>query len=763
MHRSSLAALLLIGACIAPLAATAQTAPQPANSPSAGGGFDVDEAPAAQSQENAPIFYKFVEVGANTQDNGSAMFGRYNGMPDSGTHPTLSAHVAGGDAWDSGKTFFYDLTVDNLTNDSKKLFPGSSISLKFGHRGQWNAGVFFDNISYLQSTTFQTAYNGDGTLAIGTPGGIILTGLALANPPSATATAVSNNAAAILVTRRVGTQRNTVGLSFLDQFMPNWVFSTAYSHEHKTGTKENSALQGSGTGLNSTSGSFTYFAEPVDYDTDKFNAVLAYTTPDLQVRLTYVLSNFKDNKTDIVLIDPFANTNIIAVPRSATYATPPSNWSHQLNAQVGYSLPLQSRISATLGYGMSFQNMTFAPESTNPSVAIPTGIGTSFDGKMRTFFGAFTFTSHPINKLDFKVNYTIDDRDNRSPAYSYKYLLNDTASFGAVTQNAPYSYQYQKASGEVGYRFLPETRATVGYTYEKRWRNYSAVSQNLTDTVFAHINSQIRPELMFTFGVSHEDRKSSLYNGAYAWSVLGDNQSSQVDANGMKHYLEAPRKRFAYNAELSWTPCDTLSASLSGNAYDEKYQDTLYGLTRSRGSVFNGDVNYQPIKTLEAHAFYTFEKTFYQLQDRVTPGGGGAIFYWGLGTPNVVRTYGASAKWQVTKKLSLNGEATYQHGTTAFNEVGNPSGSLGSSPWNYNVVALPSNQTTITNLSLTADYQLQPTSVVSLGWLYQHLKSIDYLNDQTATSPYYANELIGADGTPRYSVNVFRVAYRAKF
>ncbi|PMU97579.1 MtrB/PioB family outer membrane beta-barrel protein, partial [Pseudomonas sp. GP01-A4] len=92
--------------------------------------------------------------------------------------PTLIAHVAGGDAWDSGKTFFYDLTVDNLTNDSKKLFPGSSISLKFGHRGQWNAGVFFDNISYLQSTTFQTAYNGDGTLAIGTPGGIILTGLA---------------------------------------------------------------------------------------------------------------------------------------------------------------------------------------------------------------------------------------------------------------------------------------------------------------------------------------------------------------------------------------------------------------------------------------------------------------------------------------------------------------------------------------------------------------------------------------------------------
>jgi len=77
--------------------------------------------------------------------------------------------------------------------------------------------------------------------------------------------------------------------------------------------------------------------------------------------------------------------------------------------------------------------------------------------------------------------------------------------------------------------------------------------------------------------------------------------------------------------------------------------------------------------------------------------------------------------------------------------------------------SLPSNDTKTTNVNLTVDYQLQANSVVSLGWLYQHLSSVDYLNDQTATSRYYANELIGADGTPRYNVNVIRVAYRAKF
>ena len=758
MHRSSLAALLLIGACLAPLAATAQTAPPPAS-----GGFDVDEAPAAQAQANAPIFYNFVETGANTQDNSSALFGRYNGMSDAGVHPTLSAHVGGGDAWDSGKTFFYDLKVDNLTNNHNRLFPDSSATLKIGERGKWNASVSYDNITYLQSTSFHTAYNSDGSLAQGAAGGISLTGLTLANPTSATAANVSNAAATILTTQRVGTQRNKVGLSFFDQFLPDWTFSTAYSHEHKSGTKENSLLQGAGTGLNSASGDFVYFPEVVDYDTDRFNAVVAYTTPDLQVRLTYALSNFKDNRTDMVLADPFNANGIISVPKSATYATPASNWSHQLNAQLGYSLPLQSRVNLTLGYGMSFQNATFAPESTNPSVVVPSGIGTSFDGKMHTFFGAFTFTSQPINKLDLRLNYTIDDRDNQSPRLTYHYLLNDTASYGAITQNAPYSYQYQKASAEIGYRLLPETRASVGYTYEKRWRNYSAVNQNLTDIVYGHINSQIRPDVTFTLGASSDDRHSSLYNGAYAWSVLGDNQSNQVDANGMKHYLEAPRRRNTYNGELAWTPNAKLSLSASGNYFDEKYGQTLYGLTRSHGGFADGDINFEPTKTLATHAFYTYQETFYLLQDRVTPGGGGAPFYWSLGTPNIVHTYGASVKWRATPKLTLNAETSYQHGATAYNEVGNASGSLGSSPWNFHVVTLPSNHTMMTNLNLTLDYQLQPGAMVSLGWLYQYLKSLDYLNDQTATSPYYANELIGADGSPRYSVNVIRVAYRAKF
>ncbi len=92
-----------------------------------------------------------------------------------------------------------------------------------------------------------------------------------------------------------------------------------------------------------------------------------------------------------------------------------------------------------------------------------------------------------------------------------------------------------------------------------------------------------------------------------------------------------------------------------------------------------------------------------------------------------------------------------------------PSGSLGSSPWNFNVVPLPSNRTVINSLSLQAQYQWDPTTSIVLGYQYEQLDSLDYVNDQTATSPFYANAILGADGSPNYEVSIGTVAYRVKF
>jgi hypothetical protein len=62
-----------------------------------------------------------------------------------------------------------------------------------------------------------------------------------------------------------------------------------------------------------------------------------------------------------------------------------------------------------------------------------------------------------------------------------------------------------------------------------------------------------------------------------------------------------------------------------------------------------------------------------------------------------------------------------------------------------------------------AEYELSESASLLLNYLYESLDNVDYLNVQPATSPFYANEVLGADGDPSYGVHVGAVAFRMKF
>jgi MtrB/PioB family decaheme-associated outer membrane protein len=757
MLKPSLRAMMVLGACLVPLAAQAAD-----NAVDNGATSDQTPAPAVTSDNE-------VLLGLKWQSQDSAKFGRYNGSPDEGFFPFGSFVIRRGDAWDSGNTHYYDFTGDNLifnTNNSKVL-PNSSASFKFGQHGSWGIDVFYDNITYTQSLKFNTPYSTSGNLLLGTPGGISLAGIALTNPPNAADVAISANVSGILTQRFVGSQRNKFGVGVFGVLSDDWTISTNFVHEHKDGTKENSFIIGSGNpSLNTANNNFIYFPELIDYDTDRFSAVLAYSTPDMQAQVTYVMSSFNDNRLDMVLLDPFATNNVKSVPLSATYSTPPSSIAHQIKAQFGYNFSSSTRLNASFAYGLQLQNERFAPESTNPSVPIPPGPGTSFDGKVQTLFGTATLTSRPLTGLDLKASYTIDDRDNQSPRFTFNALRDDTNSLNAITTNAPYSFQYQKANAEAGYSVMSGTRVVAGYTYERRTRTFSAADRNSENTVYAHVNTQLLDEVFAILSFSHGDRTSSTYDGNAAWLALGDDESGQFDNHGMVHYSEAPRRHDEVRGDVSWMPRSDVSLSVSGRYYNDDYPKTLYGITKDNGLVINPDLAYQPTKNFSAHLFYTYERIYYRLDDVVNVSGSGTPatrFFWTLGTPNTVHTAGVSGDWQATDKLKLDATYVYQHGTTAFNENGFFSAvNHGTSPWNYNVISLPSNKTVLNSATLQAEYQWSQSTSIVMGYLYEQFSSADYINVQAPTSPLYANEILGADGSPDYNVSVITAAVRVK-
>ena len=306
----------------------------------------------------------------------------------------------------------------------------------------------------------------------------------------------------------------------------------------------------------------------------------------------------------------------------------------------------------------------------------------------------------------------------------------------------------------------------AGYTYERRTRTFSAVDRNSESTVYAHINTQLTDSLFATLSASHGDRSSSTYDGNAAWLALGDNQSNQFDANGMKHYSEAPRRHDEFRGDVSWSPQNDLSLSVSGRYYNDDYPKTLYGITKDNGLVINPDLAFQPTNNFSAHVFYTYERVYYRLDDVVNVSGSGTPatkFFWTLGTPNTVHTAGVSGDWQTTDKLKLDATFVYQHGTTAFNESGFFSAvNHGTSPWNYNVISLPSNKTVLYSPSLQAEYQWSESTSIVANYLFEHFSSADFLDLQAPTSPFYANEILGADGKPNYNVSVVTLALRMK-
>jgi MtrB/PioB family decaheme-associated outer membrane protein len=730
-------------------------------------GFDVDDQTTPKKESSAAASSSQVSVGVRFQGSSSALYGRYNGSPENGFYPYVDFDFGQRHPWDSGNTSYFDVTGTNLTSNSDRVLPNASVALKFGKHGGWGAGVFYDNISYTQSLTFHTAYTETGSLLIGTPGGIDLTGISLANPPTATDAAISANVANILTQRSIDSQRHTFGASFSTRIATHWTFSSNFAHEHKVGTKENSLLQGTGTGINSATGNILYFPEPIDYDTDRFSTSAGYNTRKMQFQLSYSLSHFVNNRLDIVALDPFSSTTIRSVPLSATYSLPPSSFAHQLKAQFGYNFSPTTRLTATLAYGLQLQDASFVPESTNPSIAVPPGPGSSFDGKVETYFASATLIMRPARAVDLKFSYLIDERNNESPRFIYGSLLNDTSAIEEPI-NVPYSFQSQKANAELGYHVLPSTKLTAGYTYAQKTRTFSAADLNRESTYYGRVNVQLLNTVTANLGGSHGVRTASKYDGNAPWAAIGDPMPNSYEANGLVRYSEGARRRDELRGALAWTPGGNLSLAVSGKFFRDRYPRSLYGITRDQGLSVDPDISYSPAKGLDTHLFYSYERLFYQLLDvnNVT-GGGGSQFFWRLGTPNTVHTAGASVDWQVNSAVKLGASYTFQYGTTAFNESGfgvAGTGTLpGTAPWNYNVVSLPSNTSNLNSLNLHAEYQLSDDATLQFGYIYERFHSKDYLNEQLPTSPLYANEVLGADGDPSYNVHVVTAAFRFGF
>ncbi len=822
----------LAGLCLVPSSSAAQ------DGDAAAGGeidynfpaFPADEVqPDATEPVEPPRYSVEATTGIRYQSDSSVLFGRYRGTPDDGPTAIGGFEARGRADWRSDDTEYWEAIGTDLG------LPSRSFTGRYGYQGSWGVEFHYDGQPFHWSDSFKTIYDtsGNGTL-VANPG-TTSTATATFNAGSGAQLTTQSNAWAnsaqlepFLETRDIETQRDLFEGGLTYHIDNRWTFRASASHEHKEGTVASSLLFGQGFGITVRQGNalfsptgasanalgfncgicqLVYYAQPVDYDTQRYEASLTFNSPKLQAQLAYVFSKFSNADTSFDALDPFTGLSGSNLPNNipgggairAAYSLPPSNMEHQVKAAIGYNFTPTTRLAADLSYSLALQDGDQVPATNNPaslytpSVAAALQNNDDFEGRLLNLFGNVVLTAMPLPKLNVRASYTIDDREDQSSVLTPFRVVGDGIgapgrgfSPGPTSGDThPRSFQSQRVKLTAGYRILPGTRVSADYTFTQKSGDYFLSEGTQEHAATGRIRSSFGDWISGSLAYTHAIREPF---GPLDPHPLGDNPY------GIVPYFQSERTRNQLTAHLDFMVTPEVTVSLHGKATLDDYDlpiapdDTNPVLTRGAGRRENTslqigpDLNYVSRDgTLSAYLTYSFERDFYQSHHTTTLAddtAGNAVVraagndpHYSYRDTQVTHTAGAGAEWQVTDSLRLGLTYSYQNGNLSLETEGgvNPAYIAATADTvgavnlqNFRLLPLPDVTSELHSVSLTAEYSFTPKISLLAGYAFEHFNFQDYGFDYRAINETTGNALLSGDDDLSYGVHVIGAAVRVK-
>ena len=766
----TLYAATLMGVCGLPFTAMAQD-----NGSS-------NAAPPTQSLDQFSLGMQW-EGGSNT-----GLYGRYNGFTEQGLDVLGDFTVQRRDAWDSGKTWYYDFTGINLnfqtgnqlaknfhdstyTNStSNDLGPTAELDLKFGNQGSWGLTAGYDAISYTGNIidSIYTVNGATATLNNNFPAW----GGATPSPTGGSAGLIKSYTTLTLAPAeqpfQVGTRRDILtfgGQTFLD----DWTLSANIRHEHKEGTMEQS--------LYATYGGQA-FTMPVDYDTDRLDVTAAYSLPDLQATLQYTYSHFTDNNLAVALPRPVSGASLSATSgpyaQTSLYSLPPSNTAHYVTAMFGDSPMPGTRITLNLRGGVELQNSTFPANNADPYLSSSLGSptynwfghlnsfnqgtsATSPDDVAWVYQGNLAVTSKLDTDLDSRASYSFDGRSvhlNQFEVWTGGTNAEATANTPAYV--VPQDWFKQTAKVELSYRILPEsnTKLTADYSFNDVDRTNAQVEHSVTNTESLYLSSMLGTDVLGSLRYEHGDRNGSLVYGT-AWNNLISGVPGAYNTPSGAYY-QAPMVSDSVVFRMDYAAAGALTGGLFLKYANENYTYpavpnsaalcsaspgcasgdwTLTGVGTGIKHDYNltagPDVNYRPESDITVHAYYTYEKIYFDnlgngaCAESNTGVCAGSVGYFQNTYSSNMNTAGLSGTWQVSSKLKVGAEYNLSSGAVTFGEFNGVQ--VTSVTQSYqNVVPYPNINSVMNQLKLTATYQFSDNIEGSLMYQFSMFHNNDW-------------------------------------
>jgi len=380
---------------------------------------------------------------------------------------------------------YLDFQGENLLRDDQ------SIRFGFGSYGSWGVVIDRNEIPHNLSNKARTPYidQGGGLLTLPSTAPIPNTNLA---PTTAQATAgmlTDNDAATAtwlsttLHGVELGTQRDKTGATISITPHQDFKFRLSLSDERKDGSN----LTYGAIGDRPPRTLNAQLAEPIDYKTQELKFEAEYNQPTYQALFTYLLSGFENDIDTLRWQNPYvadvdgngydtwnAAHNIASFGQRALA---PDNRYQNASLALGFDLPMASRLSATVAYGLMEQDETLLPYSTSSlgsaTAFDSTGIlpRTNADAEIDTLLFNADYSINPIERLNLRAFVRYYDLDNKTPQSNWWYVTDDTRGTGNPSYknkrvNLAYSFDQMNYGLDTSYN-LPFWRTTLGLGYER--------------------------------------------------------------------------------------------------------------------------------------------------------------------------------------------------------------------------------------------------------------------------------------------------------
>jgi hypothetical protein len=219
---------------------------------------------------------------------------------------------------------------------------------------------------------------------------------------------------------------------------------------------------------------------------------------------------------------------------------------------------------------------------------------------------------------------------------------------------------------------------------------------------------------------------------------------------------------------------------VNGRYTDDKY-DSTYGVQKGNSWSLNLDSTYSYDENGSVSAYLTSQNSSRDLTDLqgavVTTANTtrlnvplGATWTNKLKENDMTLGLGTKKNGLMGGKLELAGDLTYSIGktgySTQFNYASadtNPAANTCSAAYYLTCGNLPDIKNTLVQLKLVGNYKVDKASRVMLGYVYQHLNSVDYFYNTYQYGSTPSSMLPTNQQPPSYSVNVITASYLYTF